>query len=85
MSYVGALPFITMRTYIDQYQCDDLVTCVERPLPFKIPIHDYSFVCSPENTNLIIGQAEYGHVVDNFLQYPLIGTSEVSVTQMNGS
>jgi len=87
-SVLGDLPQLAMRKVVychSHVDSNNLLACVNRALPFSIPITNSMFVNSAETSNLVLGKGAYCFTIENFLQYPLVGTCEKSVSQMNGS
>jgi hypothetical protein len=66
------------------HQCDNLETALSDPLPFKLCCSrpEYAFVY-PDVFEF--GKCEYLGSVDTFLDYPLVGSSEVSVWGLTNS
>lgn len=85
MSVFIAVPHVYMYPILQEHSCAILNEALNSPLPFKIPINDFTLVQNTSRRDYFVhARSDISHAVEGWLLHQLSGNSEMSVTTLDG-
>jgi serine/threonine-protein kinase RIO1 len=74
-----------MHSILQQYPCASVHEALKSPLPFQIPLTDFTLVqYSSRRDHFVYARSDISHAVDGWLLHQLSGNSEMAVTTLDG-